>query len=88
MPLYLGGNKYPAPTFDLKFPKQRGKCSCYMSNYTNANVNMSSCVSIESLPPEILEVIFLHLDVKNLGNCSKACLRWQRIISDLFKNKG
>ena len=39
------------------------------------------------LPPEILELIFLELDLKGLQNCSQTCLRWKIVIGAMCKNK-
>ena len=49
---------------------------------------MTSQCSIEDFPPEILQHVFVQLNLKDLGNCSKTCVRWKLSIVDLFKNKG
>ncbi len=49
---------------------------------------MTSQCSIEDFPPEILQILFVQLNLKDLGNCSKTCVRWKLLIADLFKNKG
>jgi len=49
---------------------------------------MTSQCSIEHFPPEILQLLFVQLNLKDLGNCSKTCVRWKLLIVDLFKNKG
>ena len=49
---------------------------------------MTSQCSIEDFPPEILQHVFVQLNLKDLGNCSKTCVRWKLLIVDLFKNKG
>ena len=51
-------------------------------------LNMTSQCSIEDFPPEILQLLFVQLNLKDLGNCSKTCVRWKLLIVDLFKNKG
>ena len=44
--------------------------------------------SIDNLPPEVLEIIFRQLSLRDIGNCSQTCLRWNQIIKALFKDKG
>ena len=43
---------------------------------------------INNLPPEILQIIFMELNVTDLGNCIKTCIRWKQIIDSSFKDKG
>ena len=40
------------------------------------------------LPPEILEFIFLELNLNDVRRCSQTCLRWKHIINSMFKDKG
>ena len=51
-------------------------------------VSLAIKCSIEEFPPEILDIVFQHLNLRDLGNCSKTCVRWNQIIADLFKDKG
>ena len=44
-------------------------------------------VTIENFPPEVLELIFKELNLKDTGNCSLTCLKWQRLIAALYKDK-
>ena len=44
--------------------------------------------TIEHLPPEILELIFQELSLKDINNCSQTCLWWSYCIEEFFKNKG
>ena len=44
--------------------------------------------TIEHLPPEILELIFQKLSLKDINNCSQTCLWWSYCIEEFFKNKG
>ena len=44
--------------------------------------------SIDNLPPEVLEIIFRQLSLRDIGNCSQTCLRWNQIIKALFRDKG
>ena len=62
----------------------------YCSNdwWNQITLNMTSQSSIEDFPPEILQLLFVQLNLKDLGNCSKTCVRWNLLIVDLFKNKG
>ena len=39
------------------------------------------------LPPEILELVFLELNINDLCSCSKTCVRWSLVISSLYKDK-
>ena len=43
---------------------------------------------INNLPPEILQIIFMELNLTDLGNCLKTCVRWKQIIDSSFKDKG
>ena len=51
-------------------------------------VSLAIKCSIEEFPPEILDIVFQHLNLRDLGNCSKTCVRWNQIIAELFKDKG
>ena len=44
---------------------------------------------METLPVEILEVIFLKLStLTDIVNCSRTCQRWKKIIENMFKKDG
>ena len=46
---------------------------------------------METLPTEILEVIFMELSTSSLidiVNCSRTCMRWKNIIEKMFKKDG
>ena len=47
----------------------------------------SKTICAHNLPPEILEIIFQHLNSRDLGSCSQTCQKWQQIIENQFKNK-
>lgn len=51
-------------------------------------VSLAIKCSIEEFPPEILDIVFQYLNLRDLGNCSKTCVRWNQIIAELFKDKG
>ena len=44
--------------------------------------------SIEDLPPEVLDLIFKELNLKDIGSCSLTCTKWKDLIAALFKDKG
>ena len=44
--------------------------------------------TIDHLPNELLELIFLELNLKDLGNCSCTCQKWEKIIERQFTDKG
>ena len=72
------------------YEKRRLDLFIYCSNdwWIQIALNMTSQCSIEHFPPEILQLLFVQLNLKDLGNCSKTCVRWKLLIVDLFKNKG
>ena len=47
-----------------------------------------AAVSLEHLPPEILQFIFTYLNLTDIGHCSQTCRKWKYLISEFFKNKG
>ena len=49
---------------------------------------LNMAATIEHLPPEILELIFQELSLKDINNCSQTCLWWSYCIEEFFKNKG
>lgn len=49
---------------------------------------ISSSTTIDLLPNEILELIFFELNLKDLGNCSCTCQKWEKIIERQFTDKG
>ena len=44
-------------------------------------------VTIDRFPIEVLEMIFNNLGLKDIGNCSQTCIRWEQVIARLFKDK-
>ena len=74
----------------ITYEKRRLDLFIYCSNdwWIQIALNMTSQCSIEHFPPEILQLLFVQLNLKDLGNCSKTCVRWKLLIVDLFKNKG
>ena len=44
--------------------------------------------TIENLPPEILEIIFSNLVLKDIISCYHTCIKWNQIIAELYKNRG
>ena len=74
----------------ITFEKRRLDLFIHCSNdwWIQISLNMTSQCSIEDFPPEILQLIFVQLNLRDLGNCSKTCVRWKLLIVDLFKNKG
>ena len=77
-------------TIHITCEKRRLDLYIYCSNdwWIRIALNMTSQCSIEDFPPEILQLLFGQLNLKDLGNCSKTCVRWKLLIVDLFKNKG
>ena len=49
---------------------------------------ISSSTTIDLLPNEVLELIFIELNLKDLGNCSCTCQKWEKIIERQFTDKG
>ena len=49
---------------------------------------ISSSTTIDLLPNEVLELIFFELNLKDLGNCSCTCQKWEKIIEGQFTDKG
>ena len=49
---------------------------------------INSSTTIDLLPNEVLELIFIELNLKDLGNCSYTCQRWEKIIEGQFTDKG
>ena len=47
--------------------------------------NIFTETKIEILPNEIFEIIFKELNLKDLANCVRTCIRWNQIISHKFK---
>ena len=45
-------------------------------------------LSIDDLPPEILEMIFQELNLRDIGNCSMTCEKWEALIAAFYKDKG
>ena len=79
-----------ATFYNITYEKRRLDLYIYCSNdwWIRIALNMTSQCSIEDFPPEILQLLFGQLNLKDLGNCSKTCVRWKLLIVDLFKNKG
>ena len=48
----------------------------------------SITATIEILPNQLLEIIFKDLSQEDIGNCSKTCVRWNEIITSVFKDQG
>ena len=44
--------------------------------------------TIEHLPPEILELIFQELSLKDISNCAQTCQHWNYCIEAFFRNQG
>ena len=44
--------------------------------------------TILDLPPEILEIIFLKLNLNDIVSCSNTCLTWRTFIASMCKDKG
>ena len=47
-----------------------------------------SSISLEILPPEVLEVIFRHLDGFSLNNVSRTCKFFRQVCFGLLEDKG
>ena len=47
----------------------------------------SKPICAQNLPPEILEIIFQHLNSRDLGSCSQTCQKWHQVIENQLKNK-
>ena len=54
---------------------------------TTKNV-LSTMITIQHLPTEVLELIFSKLCLKDASTCFQTCVRWSNIIRNLYKNKG
>ena len=39
---------------------------------------------IEDLPTEVIVIIFQHLSIKDLQNCSQTCRKWEKIVVQFF----
>ena len=46
-------------------------------------------VSIDNLPPEVLEQVFKKItSLRDVGSCSQTCKKWKQIMNMIFKKKG
>ena len=52
------------------------------SNKTNANSNM-----VPYLNPEVMEVIFSHVNGKSLARCEQVCKLWKELVQTLSQVK-
>ena len=58
----------------------------YFGRLNSYDRNMS--FTILDLPPEILEIIFLKLNLNDIVSCSNTCIRWRTLIVSMCKDKG
>ena len=58
----------------------------YFSRLNSYDRKMS--FTILDLPPEILEIIFLKLNLNDIVSCSNTCIRWRTFIVSMCKDKG
>ena len=62
-----------------------------MGNKTcKVEITISTAVpKIQDQPNEILELIFMQLPrLTELLNCSNTCIRWKKIVEDMYKDRG
>ena len=62
-----------------------------MGNKTcKVKITISTAVpKIQEHPNEILELIFTQLPrLTELLNCSNTCIRWKKIVEDMYKDRG